>query len=140
MRIETEPVAERRQVLLLGGAGLALLPWIAVLLLMLRDWAPWAALDLAEAACLLGTAQLLRVGHHLHRPLAGCAALLLVGDACVDLGTANTTSGLLVALGMAVLAELPLAALCTVLALRGPGRVTGRDSRAVPVPMLALAA
>ncbi|MFF7632070.1 hypothetical protein ACFZB9_02800 [Kitasatospora sp. NPDC008050] len=138
MRIGSEWPTVRRQALLLGGAGVVLLPWIAVLMLTLRDSAGWVALDLAEAACLLGTAGLLRAGHRLHRPLAGCAALLLVSDALWDLGTANATSGLLVALAMAVLAELPLAALCAVLALRGPGRAVGR--RVTGAPVLALAA
>ncbi|WP_327069331.1 hypothetical protein OG500_26350 [Kitasatospora sp. NBC_01250] len=138
MGIGSEWTAARRQARLLGAAGLVLLPWIAVLLLALRDSAGWAALDLAEAGCLLGTAVLLSAGHRLHRPLAGCAALLLVSDALWDLGTANTASGLLVALAMAVLAELPLAALCAALALRGPGRMPRR--RVAGAAVLALAA
>ncbi|WP_329564039.1 hypothetical protein [Kitasatospora sp. NBC_01266] len=104
---------------LLGGAGLALLPWIVVLALTLHHAAGWVVLDVAEAAALLGAARLLRTGHRLHRPVAALAAVLLLADAGWDVGTAGARSALLVALAMAVLAELPLAALCAGLALRG---------------------
>ncbi|MGF1426025.1 hypothetical protein [Kitasatospora sp. LaBMicrA B282] len=128
---------DRRYVAVLRTAGLALLPWIAVLALTLRDPAGWVALDVAEALALLGTARLLRTGHRLHRPVAALAALLLVADAGCDLGTATVGADTLSALAMALLAELPLALLCGHLVLRA----TGRASRAVTArPRLALAA
>ncbi|MDH6118676.1 hypothetical protein [Kitasatospora sp. GAS204B] len=129
-------------VVLLGGAGLALLPWIVVLALTLRHAAGWVALDLAEAAALLGAAWLLRTDHRLHRPIAALAAVLLLADAGWDIGTAGEPGALLSALAMAAGAELPLAALCVGLALRGLA-LRGRASAGRPLlsrPALLLAA
>ncbi|GAA1215917.1 hypothetical protein GCM10009665_02150 [Kitasatospora nipponensis] len=124
----------RTVALVLGAAGLALLPWIVVLAAAGPEATGWAVLDALEAVCLLGTAGLLLTGRPLHRAFAALAALLLAGDALVDLRTAPAGSALLVALAMALLAELPLAALCGALALRrgrGAARsVTGRGARA----------
>ncbi|GAA1971844.1 hypothetical protein [Kitasatospora viridis] len=129
--------SKRWQVRLLGGAGMALLPWMVVLALTLRDATGWVLLDLAEAASLVGTAALLRRDGQWHRVCAALAALLLVSDAGFDLGSATTGSDLWTALAMALGAELPLAALCAVLVLH-----RSRPVRALlPVrPVLALAA
>ncbi|WP_051970343.1 hypothetical protein [Kitasatospora azatica] len=124
------PISSRLP-LVLAGAGFALLPWVVVLALVPGSLG-WIALDLAEAACLLGSALLLRRGHAARRPLAALAALLLVGDAWCDVSTAG--SSLLVAVAMAVCAELPLAALCSAIALRGR-----TVPAAAPRPELALA-
>ncbi|MCC9309979.1 hypothetical protein LN042_23375 [Kitasatospora sp. RB6PN24] len=126
----------RWRVGVLGGAALALLPWIAVLALTLRDAAGWVLLDLGEAVCLAGAALLLHRGSGLHRLFAAGAALLLVGDACWDIGSSATGGDLLAALGMGVGAELPLAAICAALVLRRRRPAALAAAR----PVLALAA
>ncbi|MDH6138830.1 hypothetical protein P3T35_000819 [Kitasatospora sp. GP30] len=129
-------VSMRWRVRVLGGAALALLPWMAVLALTLRNATGWVLLDLGEAVCLAGTALLLHRGSGLHRPFAAGAALLLVGDACWDIGSSAADSDLWAALAMAAGAELPLAAVCAALVLRRrqpAGLAAGR-------PALALAA
>ncbi|MDH6131697.1 hypothetical protein P3T37_001071 [Kitasatospora sp. MAA4] len=125
----------RLPALLLGAAGLALLPWIVVLAVTVRGSYGWVALDVAEAGCLLGAARLLHRGHVLHRPVAALAAALLTADACCDVRTAGPGAALLVAVLMALLAELPLAAFCATLALR-----PARRAPAGPAVALALAA
>ncbi|MFE9423463.1 hypothetical protein ACFYNO_10925 [Kitasatospora sp. NPDC006697] len=131
--------AKRWQVRLVGGAGLALLPWMVVLALTLRDATGWVLLDLAEAGCLLSTATLLSRGLARHRHCAALAALLLTADAVCDLGSATTGTDLLMALAMALCAELPLAGLCALLALRGR-RPAAATAMAPVRPALALAA
>ncbi|GCD37744.1 hypothetical protein OEIGOIKO_05550 [Streptomyces chrestomyceticus JCM 4735] len=104
----------------LTGAGLALLPWMGYLAGTLppSEAAAWVALDAAEAACLLVAGTRLMNGRSGHRAAAAAAAVLLVADAYVDVATAGPGSELLGAIAMAVGAELPLAALCGVLAAR----------------------
>ncbi|WP_438484708.1 hypothetical protein [Streptomyces sp. S186] len=104
----------------LTAAGLALLPWLGYLAGTLppAEAAAWGALDTLEAAALLtaGT-RLLRTDPR-HRAPAAAAATLLLADACIDLATAAPGSELAAATGMALTAELPLAALCVWLAAR----------------------
>jgi phosphoribosylamine---glycine ligase len=122
------------------GAGLGLLPWMAYLAVSLpaspRAWhwpAAWAGLDAMEAAGLAGTGLLLRRGDVRYRLTAIATSALLVTDAWFDVTTAPADSGLLVSAAMALVAELPAAALCAALALRGlaagnpgrPGRPAG---------------
>lgn len=104
----------------LTGAGLALLPWMGYLAGTLppTEAAAWVALDAAEAACLLIAGTRLMNGRSGHRAATAAAAVLLVADAYVDVATAGPGSELLGAIAMAVGAELPLAALCGVLAAR----------------------
>ncbi|WP_206502342.1 hypothetical protein [Streptomyces chrestomyceticus] len=104
----------------LTGAGLALLPWMGYLAGTLppTEAAAWVALDAVEAACLLVAGTRLMNGRSGHRAAAAAAAVLLVTDAYVDVVTAGPGSELLGAVAMAVGAELPLAALCGVLAAR----------------------
>ncbi len=108
----------RAEVLFLG-CGLALLPW-AALLAALPGGRPWAVLDLAEAAALTAASVQLRQGRSPFGP-AVLAGVLLVTDAGFDLATASSGSELLVALLMAVCAELPLAAACWSTAYRAGG-------------------
>ncbi|MFI2235237.1 hypothetical protein [Streptomyces chrestomyceticus] len=105
---------------ILTGAGLALLPWMGYLAGTLppAEAAAWMALDTVEAACLLIAGTRLLNGRSGHRAAAAAAAVLLVTDAYVDVATAGPGSELLGAIAMAVGAELPLAALCGVLAAR----------------------
>jgi hypothetical protein len=107
----------RWQVRVLGGAALVLLPWMVVLALTLQHATGWVLLDCGETVCLAGTAVLLHRGSGLHRLFAAGAALLLLTDAGCDIGT-STGGDLLSAVGMAVGAELPIAALCLALVLR----------------------
>ena len=113
----------RRYGRVLAGAGLALLPWLGYLAGTLppEEAAAWVALDALEAACLLTAGTRLLRGDPRHRAPAAAAALLLVTDACIDIATAAPGAELAGALAMAIGAELPLAALCTVLAARSTG-------------------
>ncbi len=136
--METKP--SRPTALLLTVTGTLLLPWIVVLAAEaqgLTGWA-WVVLDVAEAVFLLGAGRLLRAGHALHRPFAAAAALLLTADAWFDVRSAGHGSALLVAVAMAVLAEIPLAVLCTTLALRTTAArpATARPTTALPVTAL----
>ncbi|MGA4540605.1 hypothetical protein ACPA54_11465 [Uniformispora flossi] len=110
---------------LLVASGLALLPWLVVLATTLpptaeaAHWrAAWVGLDALEAACLLTTGTLAARGDARHAPAAAATAALLVADAWFDTTTAPAGGELAAAVAMAVLVELPLAALCARLALR----------------------
>ncbi|GAA4536857.1 hypothetical protein [Amycolatopsis samaneae] len=125
------------RLLLLAGAGL--LPWIGVLWATLPDAYPaqhwrlaWVGLDLLEAVGLLATAWLVRRGDH-RAPLASIGtAVLLVVDAWFDVLTAGP-GDLVVSLVLAVALELPLAAVCVVVALRGTAPVPVRTTRPLVV-------
>lgn len=112
----------------LVACGIALVPWLVVLATGLpsTDTAPhwtvaWVGLDSMEAVGLMATGLLtLRRGAH-RVPVAAATAMLLVCDAWFDTTTASG-SGLGVALLMALTAELPLAAVCGAVALRGTPR------------------
>jgi hypothetical protein len=116
----------------LAGAGLAMIPWLAYLAVSLPasptawHWpAAWVGLDAMEAAGLVSTGVLLlRRDARACLTAAGTAALLLA-DAWLDVTTAPPGSGALTSLLMAVLAELPAAALCAGLAVRGLRRPPG---------------
>ncbi|MGW2636535.1 hypothetical protein [Streptomyces sp. NPDC001348] len=114
--------ARRRQGRILMGAGLALLPWLGYLAGTLppAEAAAWVALDALEAAALLTAGSRLLRADARHRAPAAAAAVLLLADACIDLATSAAGPELAVAVAMAVAAELPLAALCAVLAVRPP--------------------
>ncbi|MYU12386.1 hypothetical protein GTZ78_17200, partial [Streptomyces sp. SID8361] len=111
-------------------SGAALVPWLYVLArtvpstaLVVRWNAAWVGLDALEALGLLSTAALRRRADDRHRLTAAATAALLVVDAWWDTVTAAPGGALVSAVAMAVCAELPLAALCTALAL-------GRERRA----------
>ncbi|MEV1069548.1 hypothetical protein [Streptomyces sp. NPDC050263] len=110
---------------LLLAAGLALVPWLAVLWTTLpgtypaQHWgAAWIGFDALEIVGLLTSAVLVRRGDH-RAPLASIAtAVLLLVDAWFDVMTAG--HGVVISLVSACTLELPLAALCAVVALRPP--------------------
>ncbi|WP_406136841.1 hypothetical protein [Streptomyces sp. NBC_01089] len=110
---------------LLLAAGLALVPWLVVLWTTLPDPYPaqhwrvvWVGFDALEIAGLLTSAVLVRRGDH-RAPLASIAtAVLLLVDAWFDVMTAG--HDVVLSLALACTLELPLAALCAVVALRPP--------------------
>jgi hypothetical protein len=116
---------------LLIVCGLALLPW----LIGLADGLPanvgagpgnrpvvWIGLDVLEAVGLIATGLLAEHGHRLHPFTATATATLLVADAWFDTMTAAPGAERISALVMAFCAELPLAAMCGVLAARSRSR------------------
>jgi hypothetical protein len=118
-------IRARRLHFALVAAGLAMIPWLFVLALALPatttagHWnAAWTGLDGMEALGLLGTGLLLRRGDARAALTAACTATLLVVDAWFDLLTAAPGADRLLAAVMAGCAELPLAVLCGVIAVR----------------------
>jgi hypothetical protein len=111
--------ARRWLLFLLGGVAVALLPWTAYLSATLpsehvaHHWrVAWIGLDLAEAAALVATFVALLRKSPAVTVLASIAGTLLVCDAWFDVVTAEPGGELAWALVFALLAELPLAALC----------------------------
>ena len=111
--------ARRWLLLVLGGVAVVLLPWTGYLSATLpsehvaHHWrVAWAGLDLAEAAALVATFVALLRNSPAVTVLASIAGTLLVCDAWFDVVTAQPGSDLAWALVFALLAELPLAALC----------------------------
>ncbi|MFI0818146.1 hypothetical protein ACH4TX_16590 [Streptomyces sp. NPDC021098] len=121
-RVRPEPV--------LLASGVALVPWLYVLARTLPSTArvahwnvAWVGLDALEALGLLSTAALRMRGDDRHRLTAAATGTLLLVDAWFDTVTAASGGELACAVAMALGAELPLAALCAALALRGgPGK------------------
>lgn len=122
-------LAARLAPLLLLAAGL-LLPWIAYLVLTLPSqheavhWdLAWAGFDVALAGVLAAVAvAALRRSAWLEGAATAAATLLFV-DAWFDALTARTGAELAVALGEALLVELPLALLCLLLARAAKRRI-----------------
>ena len=109
------------------ACGLALLPWLVVLATSLPASASaphwtvaWVGLDAMEAAGLITTGVLTLRRHPARSVAAAGTAMLLLVDAWFDV-TTSTGADLIVALLMALLAELPLAAACGTLAVRAAG-------------------
>ena len=118
-------LSSRRSAAILAAAALALLPWAVLLNLILpsrhvaRHWdIAWTGFDVALACAFLAVA----VGVWQERPwlvpVAATAGAMLVCDAWFDILTADTRTEVIVAVVLAICAELPLAALCFWLALR----------------------
>jgi hypothetical protein len=106
------------------SVGLFLLPWSVVLGLTLPastfvpDWSlAWMGLDLAEAVAALLTAVLLRRGSPRASLPAMAGAGLLFADAWFDVCTSPNGLARWLAVGEAVLLELPLAAAAIWLAI-----------------------
>lgn len=106
------------------GAGIALVPWMLVLAKTLpqntevTNWATaWIGLDVMLAAGLTGTGVLLRKRDARVVPVAAATAALLAMDAWFDV-TTSAGGAQVVALLLAVGAELPLAAACAAVAAR----------------------
>jgi len=123
--------ARRWLLLVLGLVAVGLLPWIAYLSVTLpsrhivHHWqVAWVGLDIAEASALVATFVALLRNSPAVTVLASIAGTLLVCDAWFDVVTAQPGSDLAWALAFALLAELPLAALCFWLAFE-VGEVVG---------------
>lgn len=108
---------------LLGGVAVALLPWALLLNFelpsrhLVRHWdVAWTGFDFVLAASLLATAVALRRGSDWLGRLATMTGTLLLCDAWFDVLTASTGTELGVAAILALAAELPVAALCFLLA------------------------
>ena len=105
------------------GAGM--LPWLVTL----ATWLPastrvfhwsiaWVGLDALEVISLVVTGWLfLRADRRCCLAAAG-TAMLLLADTWFDLTTAQAGTGFLISILMAICAELPMIALCGVLAIR----------------------
>ena len=112
---------------LLAVLGIGLLPWTLWLGLSLpsrkvaEHWdLAWVGFDLVLAAALLGTALTLVQRSPLLRSFAAGTGALLLADAWFDVVTASTSRERWFAVGLAVVAELPLAGFCFALS-RPPG-------------------
>jgi hypothetical protein len=107
---------------LLAALGLGLLPWTLWLALSLpseklaKHWdLAWVGFDLLLAALLLSTAYtFVRRSPYLEAFAAASGALLLA-DAWFDVITASTSRERWFAIGLALVGELPAAAVCFVL-------------------------
>ena len=111
--------ARRWLLFVLAAVAVGLLPWIAYLSVTLpsrhvaHHWQiAWVGLDIAEVAALIATFVALLRNSPYVTVLASIAGTLLVCDAWFDVLTAEPGSDLAWAVGFALLAELPLAALC----------------------------
>jgi hypothetical protein len=117
-------VTDRRwPVALLAALGVGLVPWSLWLGLSLpsrklaEHWdLAWAGFDMLLAASLLGTAATLLRRSALLEAFAAATGALLVADAWFDIVTASSSKERWFAVGLGVVAELPLAAVCFVLA------------------------
>jgi hypothetical protein len=118
-------MARRRLGLAFTGAGLATVLWVfylgASLPVSAEDahWAlGWVGLDSCEALALCATGLLLLRKDNRCALTATATAVLLVIDAWFDITSAAPGGELAVAIAMALCAEIPIALVCTALALR----------------------
>lgn len=123
--------------LVLGGA--AVVPWLFALNARLPStktvphWpAMWIGLDAMEALGLVATGGLVARGDSRQRLAAAATASLLIADAWFDLVTSSPGAERLAAVGMALGAELPIAAVCILVATR-PSRET-KEGTCSPSP------
>ena len=125
-----------------GLAGLVLVPWVVLLVVLLPSahlaahWdVAWAGFDVALALLLCSVAVAARRRSPWLEGAATATATLLFVDAWFDILTSSTQAELVVSLVEAVFVELPLAILCLVLARRAERRLLrltaqAADSRA----------
>jgi hypothetical protein len=104
-------------------AGALMVPWLYVLCNSLPDttrvsgWSTaWVGLDVMEAFALLGTGLLLVRRDARVSPVAAVTSALLLVDVWFDVTTSSSGHALVIAAVMAVFVELPLCALCALIA------------------------
>jgi predicted branched-subunit amino acid permease len=104
-------------------SGIVLVPWVVFLVSSLPSthaaahWdIAWAGFDVALALLLLGVAVSAWRRSPWLEGVATAAAALLVVDAWFDILTSSSRVELVIAIGEAVLVELPLAVVCVLLA------------------------
>jgi hypothetical protein len=102
-----------------AALALALIPWIAVLthtlptMVTARHWSTmWVGFDVILGSGLAGTSLLARRRDRRVAPVAAATAALLIVDAWCDVTTAAPGHDLVQAAVLAVVVELPLAAVC----------------------------
>ncbi|MEU4519130.1 hypothetical protein AB0F52_10505 [Amycolatopsis sp. NPDC024027] len=106
-------------------AGLIMIPWVLYLSMSLPQeamdshWAlGWVGLDSGEALALFATGRFLKRADNRCTLTVTAAAALLLTDAWFDVTAAASGGELAIAIVMAVCVEIPIAIVCTVLALR----------------------
>jgi hypothetical protein len=106
-------------------AGLIMVPWLLYLSMSLpqkamdNHWAlGWVGLDSGEALALFATGRFLKRADNRCTLTATAAAALLLTDAWFDVTAAAPGGELAIAIVEAVCVEIPIAIVCTVLALR----------------------
>jgi hypothetical protein len=104
-------------------AAAAMVPWLYVLsgslpyTTRVSGWSTaWVGLDVMEGLALLGTGLLLLRRDPRASLVAAVASALLLVDAWFDVTTSSSGRALVVAIAMAVLVELPMCALCALIA------------------------
>lgn len=104
-------------------AAAVMVPWLYLLSGSLPDttrvsgWSTaWVGLDVMEGLALLATGLLLLRRDPRVSPVAAVTAALLLVDAWFDVTTSSSGRALLIAIAMALLVELPLCALCALIA------------------------
>ena len=116
-------------------AALVLIPWTVLLVNQLPSehrathWdVAWGGFDLGLSLTLLAVAVAAWRRSPWFEGAATAAATLLVVDAWFDILTSSTHLELAIAIGEAVLVELPLAALCVLLACNAERVLRWRDA------------
>lgn len=121
---------------ILAAAAVVLIPWAIALGQMLPSrhvadhWdAAWTGFDIILALALLATAWSFVRRRDLSRGLAAVSGTLLLCDAWFDVLTASSGTDLEIAILLAVLGEVPLAAVCFLLAIGTTGSLTRANAR-----------
>jgi hypothetical protein len=124
-RVESFARRQAPSILVLALVALLLVPWTVWLATRLpsRHLSPhwdvqWVGFDVALTATFAATAVSLWRRSALVPYLCTAAGALLLSDAWFDLSTARTTRELFWAIGVAALAEIPLAILCFLIVRR----------------------
>jgi hypothetical protein len=121
---------------ILALAAIVLIPWAIALGQMLPSrhvadhWdAAWTGFDIILSISLLATAWSFLRRRDLSRGLAAISGTLLLCDAWFDILTASTGTDLEIAILLALLGEIPLAAVCFLLAMGTTGSLTRANAR-----------
>jgi hypothetical protein len=124
-RVNLKKLGARHLGLALLACGGGMVPWLFVLAATLPGttrvphWSmAWVGLDALEAIGLASTGWLLRRNDPRRCLTAAATAALLVTDAWFDITTSGSGGALVEAIVMAAVAEIPMAALCVLLAYR----------------------